>query len=281
MSQIEPLCTHSELKACWQKPDTVILDATWLAFRQLGESYAHFVTTHIPGARFFDLEICRKQETDLPNMLPTPEFFADYVQGLGVNRDNTVILYDQVGVYSAPRVWWMFRYFGHDRVRVLDGGLPAFLRAGGVGESGPEPMIERGNFDARPRFELLCSLAGMRERSQQANAAILDCRSPQRFRGTVTETRPGLKNGHIPHSKNWFYENLLATDGMMLSPPALHAQLLALGIDPNRKDIALTCGSGITACIGALALARLGNFSAAVYDGSWAEWGLTEHVQQN
>jgi thiosulfate/3-mercaptopyruvate sulfurtransferase len=204
-------------------------------------------------------------------MLPTPPAFATAVRRLGVDVGSAVVVYDTVGVFSAPRVWWSFRAMGHTNVFVLDGGLKKWVAEGHPVEAGwREP--EHGEFKAHPAADLLADTEAVRAALASGAAQVVDARSAVRFRGEATEPRPGLRAGHMPGARNVPWSQVVAADGTLAAPAQLMAAFETAGVDPA-EAIITTCGSGISASILALALARLGREDVAVYDGSWTEWG--------
>jgi thiosulfate/3-mercaptopyruvate sulfurtransferase len=205
-------------------------------------------------------------------MLPTPEKFASRMRKLGVGDGNRIVVYDQLGLFSAARVWWTFRVMGHADVVVLDGGLPAWRAAGLDIEDGPPNKLSERHFTARLHLDLVRSLPDMRVLVDAGGAGILDARPAGRFAGRDAEPRAGLRAGHMPGAKNLPFLDVLEEDRRMKSRAALNAVFEAAGVDTG-KPLVCTCGSGVTASVLALALARIGRWDAAVYDGSWAEWG--------
>jgi len=197
------------------------------------------------------------------------------MRDLGLNDSDRIVVYDSAGIFSAPRAWWMLRVFGHGDVAVLDGGLPAWRRAGGPLAKGTADSrgAGPGNFNARgPDPALLRSLEQVRAALASRSEQLVDARSAPRFRGEQPEPRPGLRSGHMPGARNLpFGELLEAGTGMLKSADEIQARLQAAGVDLERP-VVTSCGSGVTACVLALALDRAGA-TAAVYDGSWAEWG--------
>lgn len=253
-------------------PALRVLDASWYLPSAGRDARAEYVAAHVPGARFFDLDAASAHDTDLPHMLPAPEAFAEYVGALGVGDEHEIVVYDGSGVnLSAPRVWWMFRVFGHDRVSVLDGGLGRWRAEGRPLVAGDEPH-EPARFTPRPRPEMVRDLAAMAAHVAAGDRQIVDMRSAGRFAGRDPEPRQGLRGGHMPGSVNLPFNELVNPDGTVLDEAALRARLAAAGIDPRRPLVA-SCGSGTSACALLLNLDRLGAEDAALYDGSWSEWG--------
>ena len=258
-------------------PGLVILDASWYLPADGRDCRAEFANAHIPGALFFAIEELVDRNSDLPHMLPPAGEFTTAMRSLGVNAGDRVVVYDTSGVFSAPRAWWMFRIFGHRNISVLDGGLPAWRRAGGrlvatADEHGSERRA--GDFTASaPDQTLLRSMAQVRDAIGDGDSQVLDARSAPRFRGEVPESRPGLRSGHMPGALNLHYAQVLDADSKtLLSPDVLKQRFLDSGLD-LQKPVITTCGSGISACLLSLALAHATGKEAAVYDGSWAEWG--------
>jgi thiosulfate/3-mercaptopyruvate sulfurtransferase len=205
-------------------------------------------------------------------MLPPPDVFAREAGLLGVGNDTSVVVYDGSGLnMTAPRIWWTFRAFGHARVAVLDGGRKKWLAEGRALETGALRATPR-QFVAQPSLEMVRTIGDMRENQQLRREQVLDARSRGRFSGTDAEPRPGLRAGHIPGSHNLPYQELIAEDGTLLPPAELRARYEAAGIDLE-KPVVTTCGSGVTACALLLGLRVLETGSAALYDGSWSEWG--------
>lgn len=269
---ISPLVTAAELNRLLDDPQTVVLDSTWVMPNDTRSPTAEYRLAHIRGARFFDIDAIADRSVDLPHMLPTPEAFAAAVGALGIGNDSEIIVYDNNGFLASARVWWMFRVFGHDRVRVLDGGLNAWLQSGG-GVCSELPAIISQAFTPFFHPELVTDYEAMRELTASGAVEILDARPPGRFHGTTPEPRAGLRSGHMPGSLNWFYQSVLDLETMRLKTPEALAQALAETGAQAGKPIVTTCGSGVTAAILALALYRLGYADVAVYDGSWSEWG--------
>jgi thiosulfate/3-mercaptopyruvate sulfurtransferase len=273
MSTSDPqlLVTTEWLAAHLGAPDLRVLDASWHMPAAGRDARAEFEAGHIPGARFFDIDEISDDQSCLPHMAPPVEKFVSRMRAMGVGDGHRVVVYDAHGIFSAPRVWWLFRLFGKADVAVLDGGLPKWKAEGRALEEG-WPILRDRHFTARRDASLVRDVTQVAASAKLGDAQILDARSPARFRGDEPEPRAGLRSGHIPGSKNVHYATLLNPDGTMKDAAGLRAAFEAAGADPARPTIT-TCGSGISAAILSLALERLGNRRVALYDGSWTEWG--------
>jgi len=269
-----PLVTTDWLAEHLGEPGLVVLDGSWHMPDAGRDAKAEYAQGHIPGAVFFDIDGISDHTTSLPHMLPAPADFATAVRRLGVEADTTVVVYDSVGVFSAPRVWWTFRAMGHDQVFVLDGGLKKWLAEGHPVEAGWREA-PHGEFKAHFRPELVQNLAGVRQLLESGAAQVVDARSAARFRGEAPEPRYGVREGHMPGACNAPWSGIVAEDGAVKPALALRAAFEAAGVDLSRP-IVTTCGSGISASILALALAVLGRDDVPVYDGSWSEWGAAD-----
>ncbi|MGH7512995.1 MAG: 3-mercaptopyruvate sulfurtransferase [Gemmatimonadales bacterium] len=249
-----------------------VLDASWYLPALGRDARAEYATGHIPGALFFDLDAVSDHATTLPHMLPRPEAFARAMTELGLTDDDKVVVYDGTGSnMSAARAWWMFRVFGHGAVAVLDGGLATWRREGRPLEAGGVGLAP-GRFTARLDHAAIRGLDDLRENLRTGREQVVDLRPAGRFSGADPEPRAGLRGGHIPGSRSLPYTALVAPDGTLLPPEALRRRLLDAGVDPTRPIVA-TCGSGTSACTLLHALHLLGHDQAALYDGSWTEWG--------
>jgi thiosulfate/3-mercaptopyruvate sulfurtransferase len=279
------LIETAALQARLEEPQCKILDASYHIPPSTRQAQLEYEAVRIPGALFFDIDAIADQKSNLPHMLPGPDEFEGHMRLLGIDSGDTVVVYDSQGLFSAPRAWWMLRYFGHERVYVLNGGLPKWVTENRPLENGlPKPKVEgnaqNGRFKARVQPLLLCPLDtlqaavsdSLKIQAPRLPFQILDMRSAGRFQGKEPEPRAGLKGGHIPGSLNAPWGAWLNPDQTLLSPAALAARCQQIGLDWAAPTVS-TCGSGLTACIGALALYELGNAASAVYDGSWAEWG--------
>lgn len=270
----DPLVSTEWLHERLGAPDIKIIDATWYLPGDERDPKAEYALAHIPGAVFFDIDEIADTTSPLPHMLPRPEKFASRVKKMGLGDGSTIVVYDASGIFSAPRVWWMFRAMGHERVVVLDGGLPKWIAEGRAIEDMP-PATQERHFTPRYTSDLVRDLEQMRKILDGGREQVVDARAAARFTGEAPEPRPGLRGGHMPGALNVPSSSLIAPDGTMKNAEQLRAVFDAARVDVNRPVVA-TCGSGISAAIVALALARLGHPRTAVYDGSWTEWGGRE-----
>ena len=259
------------LAAHLDAPDVRALDGSYHLPDAGRDARAEFAAGHIPGAQFFDIDDIADSTSPLPHMLPPVEKFVSRVRKLGVGDGHRVVVYDTAGLFSAPRVWWMFRVFGHLDVAVLDGGLPKWIAEGRPVEDLASAARDR-HFTARKDMSLVRDVTQVAGAAKLGSEQIVDARSPERFAGAAPEPREGLRAGHIPGSVNLHYRETLNDDGTMKDAETLRALFEARGVD-LAKPIVNTCGSGVTACILMLAQMRAGGRRLSVYDGSWSEWG--------
>jgi thiosulfate/3-mercaptopyruvate sulfurtransferase len=269
---MESLVSTQWLAGEFGATDLVVLDATLYLPNENKNAHAEFLKAHIPGARFFDIDAISDGDTDLPHMVPTPGRFAKLAGALGISNASRVVFYDQRGLFSAARGWWMMGLFGHDRAAVLDGGLPKWQREGRAIASGaPAPVVPvlfRPDFRAarlRGIGDMLSNVASGRER-------VLDARAAGRFDASVPEPRAGMRGGHIPGAANVPFTELLNADGTMKPAEELRARFARAGVD-DATNVVTSCGSGVTAAVLSLGLRQAGLPQGALYDGSWSEWG--------
>ncbi len=253
-----------------------VLDASWYLPDAGRDGAAEFATAHIPGARFFDIQDISDQRSDMPHMAPPVEKFLSRVRAMGVGDGHQVVVYDGAGLFSAARVWWLFRLMGHSKIAVLDGGLPKWR-----GENRPvtdqaAPIRDRHMF-ANEQPQLVRDVTQVAAAAKLRTHEIVDARAPARFRGDAPEPRPGLRAGHIPGSRNVHFATLLNANGTLKDAPALKASFEAAGVDLS-KPIITSCGSGVTAAVLSLALEIIGHRDHSLYDGSWAEWGMFDYL---
>ena len=270
---MNPLISTTELQSILNDPRVILLQCG------LKDDLPEFAGRRCAGARAADLRgRFRDTTSELPNTFPTPEQFTAAARELGVNQDSRVVLIDNIGVYSSPRLWFLFTAMGHSDVRVLDGGLPSWAAAGLSISDEPEPVYPPGNFTADPAPALVAHYEQVKANVEKKEFTLVDARSRGRFAGTEPEPRAGLRGGHIPGSCSLPFNELL-TPGFRSFRPALElrAIFLDVGVPNDDSPLVFSCGSGITASVDMLA-ARLAfpGRALANYDGSWTEWASRE-----
>jgi thiosulfate/3-mercaptopyruvate sulfurtransferase len=268
---MENLVTTAWLAENLSAPDLIVLDASFYMPAENIDPAVVFEQGHVPGARFFDIEHIADTDTDLPHMVPSAGRFERLAAALGISNTSRLVFYDQKGIFSAPRGWWMMRLFGHEAVAVLDGGLPKWRSEGRAIEQGPPAVPAQGSFRASLRAGRLRGIGDMLENLATRQSQVLDARAAGRFDGTAPEPRPGLPSGHIPGAKNLPASELLRPDNTFLPAAALRARFAAAGVDGSHPVIT-SCGTGVSAAILTLGLTLAGHDPGALYDGSWTEW---------
>ena len=266
-----PLVSTEWLAEHLDAPDVRIADASWYLPQAGRDPKGEYRAAHIPGAAFFDIDEISDERTSLPHMLPPAAKFASQMRRLGLGDGNFVVVYDGAGIYSAPRAWWMLRAMGHEDVAVLDGGFPKWKREGRpIEDLISQPHLR--HFTPKPNNALVRNFDQVMQNLSSRREQIVDQRSAPRFAGKEAEPRPGVRPGHIPGSLNVPYSELTDDRGVLKSREELVKVFSRSGIDLSRPAVT-SCGSGITAAIGLLALQVAGARDVALYDGSWAEWG--------
>lgn len=252
-------------------PELRLIDASWYMPADNRDCRAEYERAHIPGARFVDIDEVADLRSSLPHMLPPVEKFMSRMRALGIGDGHQVVVYDTAGIFSAPRVWWMFKYFGQDNVAVLDGGLPKW-KSENRPVTDQKPTIRDRHMITDIRHDLVRDVTQVAASAKLGDYTIIDARSAARFKGETPEPREGLASGHIPNSRNVPFGEVLTPEGTMKSNDELRAVFEAAGVDLTKPAIT-SCGSGVTAAILGLALTRLG-VEFSLYDGSWSEWGM-------
>lgn len=267
-----------------------VVDASWYMPNEKRDTLEEYKKEHIPGAVFFDIEKISDVTSDMPHMLPSEAAFEQAVSALGIRNQDWVVVYDTKGIFSAARAWWMFRAFGHDKVWVLDGGLPNWKANnypvesdGSQVQSGQEAVsavhkvyagekVPESQYKATLQPDLVWSVKQVKDNLEKKQSQVIDARGRARFDGTAPEPRQGVRGGHIPDSKCVPFTEVLSQSGTLLASEELGSKFGNAGV-ATEGPIVASCGTGVTACILALALHRLGKVNVAVYDGSWTEWG--------
>lgn len=260
-------------------PDLMVFDATKYLPNEPFDGLTKYREAHIPGARFFDIDVVADPDTNLPHMAPTAGRFARLMGEMGISNATRVIFYDQKGLQSSARGWWLMKLFGHENAAVLDGGLPKWLAEGRATESGEAKSAAPTSYTPDFRADLLKGIGDVKRIIADGSALILDARAKGRFDGTAPEPRPGLPSGHMPGAKSVPFNELLNADFTMKDVAALRARFAAAGAD-GATPIVTSCGTGVTACILALGLKQAGLGDAAIYDGSWTEWAGRPETQK-
>ena len=271
---MNPLVSVSWLSQNLNAPNLVVLDVSLES--NIANIKVEFPGIQIKGARYFDLKRNFSDlESRLPNTLPNPKYFSLACRNLGINNNSTIVVYDNIGVYASPRVWWMFKSMGHKNIAVLDGGLPLWKNKNYPTESIQNRVLPEGDFKVKFNPNLLKKAFQIKENLTSKEAILVDARSNGRFFGLIPETRKNLKSGHIPNAINLPFLDVLK-DGKFISTNEISDIFKKLKIDKRPKIF--TCGSGLTACILILASTLISEDNHFLYDGSWSEWGQLKGV---
>ncbi len=271
------LVSTAWLAAHLKDPDLRVIDASWYLPDAGRDAKAEYQAAHIPGARFFDIDEITDSRSNLPHMAPPPEKFVARMRAMGIGDGHQVVVYDGAGLFSAARVWWTFRLMGKTDIAVLDGGFPKWQAEGRDVEDMP-PVLRDRHMTVSRQNHLVKDVTQVAHAAKLGEAEIIDARGAARFKGEAPEPRPGLRSGHIPGAKNVPFSTLLNPDGTMKSLDGLRAAFEGAGVNLSKPAIT-TCGSGVTAAVLSLALERLGHRNHALYDGSWAEWGMYDDLR--
>jgi len=264
------------LKKNLNNPNVRIIDGTLHMPTSGLNAFEVFKEKHIPNAIFVDLEETSDQKSNLPHMMPDNVYFSKKISLLGINNNDHLVIYDMYGMFSAARIWFMFKAFGHEKVSILNGGFPAWIDSNGE-ISNQINNLEPSNYKANLNKSLIVNYKEVLDNLLNNKYQIIDARSPDRFSGNSEEPRPGMKSGHIPKSKNLYFNDLIdPSTKKFIKKKEIENLIKKLGID-IKKDIICSCGSGVTACILKFALELLNeNKNIKIYDGSWSEWGTKE-----
>lgn len=271
-SDPKTLVSTGWLAAHLKDPDLRVFDASWYLDDMGRNARDEYNASHIPGARYFDIDEISDLRSDLPHTIPPVEKFISRMRAMGVGDGHQVVVYDGAGIFSAARVWWMFRLMGKTDIAVLDGGFGKWQAEGRAVEDMP-PILRDRHITVQRQAHLIKDVTQVAAAAKLGDYEIVDARSLARFRGEEPEPRAGLRSGHIPGSHSLHYRELLNDGGTMKPAKDLETTFASAGID-LKKPIITTCGSGVTAAIINLALERIGHDRHSLYDGSWSEWGM-------
>ena len=276
MDKMKELVETNWLKENLNNPEVKIIDGSWHMPGSGLNATEIFKKQHIPNSIFIDLEEISDQNSDLPHMMPTENNFSKKISSYGIKNDDQLIIYDAHGIFSAARIWFVFKAFGHKKVSILNGGFPAWIDSGGK-ISDQINNLEPTNYQAKLNNSLIVSYKEIFNNLSKNKYQIIDARSPERFSGLAEEPRPGMKSGHIPNSKNLYFNDLIDPNTKkFIEKEEIEKLINNQGIDLS-KDTVCSCGSGVTACILKFALELLGkNQNIRIYDGSWSDWGTRE-----
>jgi thiosulfate/3-mercaptopyruvate sulfurtransferase len=269
------LISTDQLAVRLNDKNLIAVDASYPLVGEPNRARAEYLEGHIPGAAFFEIDAISDHSSELPHTLTGPAHFGEAVGALGIGNGDTVVVYDTVGLYSAPRVWWTFRVFGAKEVFILDGGLPKWKAEGRPLEHGAVQRSAK-TFHADMNVGAVATLGDVRMALTDGSAQLVDARSAERFSGKAPEPRPGLRAGHMPGSFNVPFAKLVA-NGRLAPRAQIEKVFKESGVDLEKPTIT-TCGSGITAAILSFALESIGKEPKGLYDGSWAEWGSRPDV---
>ena len=257
------------------KPNIVFLDATFHLPNSGRNALDEFYNAHIPNARFFDIDKISDENSKIPHMIPSKNKFSSMVSDLGIKNEDTVVLYDNSVFFSSARAWWMFKIFGHEKIRIIDGGLKSWLNYKGPKSDQKSEYNTTNYISKKIDYSLYETLENISNNlGKNSNRAIIDARGADRFYGQIKEPRPGIRSGHIPSSFNIPITSLIDQKTNCLIPTFEIKRIFnELGIDNKKSELVMTCGSGVTACGLKIAAHLIGFENVKVYDGSWSEWG--------
>jgi len=254
------------------KDSIIVVDGSWYLPNQKRDPLKEHMNCRIPNARFFDIDSVCDTNSNFPHTIPDTNQFEKSMNKLGLKNTNHIVIYSKDGIGTSPRVWWLLKIFGHQKISILNGGFKAWIDIGGQSESGQYKNTNTNGYIANYNNNFFCNTEEVKTAMQKNNSQIVDARSLGRFKGIEPEPRKNLKGGHIPGSKNLPYQFFLDEKGFLLKADQIKNVLTKADVDLN-KSIISTCGSGVSACVLGLALEIMGKNNWKIYDGSWTEWG--------
>jgi len=257
------------------KDSIVLLDGSWYLPNLKRDPFKEYTELSIPFARFFNIDTVCDQKSNLPHTIPNTNQFEASVKKLGIKNSDHIVIYSKDGIGTSPRVWWLFKIFGHKKISILNGGIKSWIDEGGGISKGKIEKFTNINYKANYNNAHFCNLSDMQEVTKKHVCQIIDARSKGRFDGILPEPRKNIRSGHIPGSQNLPYQNLIDNNGYLLDSKKLKILLSKKNININEPIIS-TCGSGVSACVLAFALELIGKQNWKIYDGSWTEWVTME-----
>ena len=257
------------------KDSIVLLDGSWYLPNLKRDPFKEYTELSIPFARFFNIDTVCDQKSNLPHTIPNTNQFEASVKKLGIKNSDHIVIYSKDGIGTSPRVWWLFKIFGHKKISILNGGIKSWIDEGGGISKGKIEKFTNINYKANYNNAHFCNLSDMQEVTKKHVCQIIDARSKGRFDGILPEPRKNIRSGHIPGSQNLPYQNLIDNNGYLLDSKKLKILLSKKNININEPIIS-TCGSGVSACVLAFALESIGKQNWKIYDGSWTEWVTME-----
>ncbi|WP_417689643.1 3-mercaptopyruvate sulfurtransferase [Roseibium sp.] len=274
----QPIVSTQWLADHLSSPDLVVIDGSWYLPQMGRDAAKEYLDGHIPGAIRFDIDDVSDPSSGLPHTLPQPHVFSSKMRKLGIGDGQTIVVYDGMGYFSAPRVWWMFRVMGVSDVYVLDGGMKKWAAEGRPLEDGGTPLRPERHFTARLDYSALADIDDVKRFTSDGSVQILDARPAERFTGQAPEPREGMRSGHMPGAFNLPFMKLMNEDGTLKDAASMRELFIEAGLDLD-KPVATTCGSGVTAAVLTLGLTISGARGLKLYDGSWSEWGGREDTE--